>query len=155
MDERLTIHPTRFCVYIHHFLEGGIAYIGHGTAERPLEFNRTTLWHIFLDEGFTLEIFQWFDSKEQAIELEEDMIKYYKPPINMHGIDKSEDLWVGKQLCGIDEKLISSLTQKISSSAMRLCLGMDSQSQNSGETLSTSTRKNWRKAGSYRLSTPK
>ncbi len=83
------VYPDKFCVYTHHYLNGDLAYIGCGGAGRVLELdNRTQKWYRHLKEGFIPKIIYWTEDRLEAELLEINLIRKYRPPINVVGKGK-------------------------------------------------------------------
>lgn len=79
---------NRFCVYIHKRLDNGeVFYVGQGTKRRPHEKTRTLeAWNAIVKDtgGFDVEIVKDFLSKNEALELEKELItKYIDTVVNL------------------------------------------------------------------------
>jgi hypothetical protein len=78
----------KYCVYSHS-VDGEIFYIGCGTLLRPLVLSgggssysgRNRFWEDVVTKYgyFDLKILDWFDSKQEAVAREKELISEYKP----------------------------------------------------------------------------
>lgn len=77
----------RFCIYAHSTDNGTIFYIGKGKSGRPYEWGgRSNLWmRKVIDTGFHVEILAWYDTAEEALHAERQVIMHLQPECNITG----------------------------------------------------------------------
>ena len=79
----ISVPANQTCVYAHYVGEQ-LIYIGVGSVERAFRvWCRSPSWKALTKDGYRVEILQWFENRDEALEAEKRFIQELKPTTNL------------------------------------------------------------------------
>ena len=79
----ISVPPNQTCVYAHYVGEQ-LIYIGVGSIERAFRiWCRSPEWKKLTRNGYRVEVIQWFENREDALEAEKRLIQELRPTTNL------------------------------------------------------------------------